>query len=144
MLDTKMVQSLLLRLVYVVPLVLAFSTNCGCGKSSIERTVVSGTVSYQGVPVEKGQIAFVPEASLPATIAGVIDGTYRIAPKGGVPVGVHKVKIQAFRTASTPSSELAIGGAGMQYLPPRYNTETELRVTIESSSKEVTQDFHLN
>ena len=32
----------------------------GCGKKGLERAVISGRVSYQGEPVQRGLLRFVP------------------------------------------------------------------------------------
>lgn len=133
----------LLRSPYGIALLLALILSVGCGKSGIERAVVSGAVSYRTAPIEKGEIAFVPENQQPTTIARITQGEYRIVAKGGVPVGAHKVQIKAFRTESTPHVDLAVGDASGQFLPSRYNKESELRVTIEPGQEEITHDFHL-
>jgi hypothetical protein len=118
-------------------------SGCG-GQSEIDRAVVHGVVSYQGKPVDKGEIAFIPEEQLPTTFGRILNGNYRIEAKGGVPVGTHKVQIKAFPpTNAGADADLAIGGAGKQYLPPQYNKNSELRATVESSGGEFAQDFHL-
>ena len=126
-------------------LILACAATSGCGgKSAIDRAVVQGAVSYQGAPVEKGEIAFIPTGQQPSTIARILDGTYRIEAKGGVPVGGHKVQIKAFRPANTTAAtDLAVGGRGKQYLPSKFNTQSELIVNVESNGNAVTHDFHL-
>lgn len=117
----------------------------GCQKTAFERTVVSGAVTYRGVPIESGEIAFIPEGQQPATIAAIRAGQYRAKAKGGVPVGTHQVKIKAFRDGNpTTKLELAIDSNGKQFLPPRYNQESELRVTISSAADEFVQDFQLD
>jgi hypothetical protein len=117
----------------------------GCQKSGFERTVVSGAVTYRGVPIESGEIAFIPEGQQPATIAAIRAGQYRAKAKGGVPVGTHQVKIKAFRDGNpSAKTDLAIDSNGKQFLPPRYNRESELRVTINSNAGEFVQDFQLD
>ena len=115
----------------------------GCGKSGIERTVITGSVTYQGAPVQQGRILFVPEGELPSSQARIANGAYRVESKGGIPVGTHKVKIRAYRFADVSSDDLAFGGPGKQFLPARYNDQTELRVAIDSTSQAMTHDFNL-
>jgi hypothetical protein len=116
----------------------------GCQKSGIERTVVTGEVTYQGTPIENGEIAFVPEAQLPTTIVRIRDGQYRAEAKGGVPVGAHQVQIKAFRDDKQPAkADFAIDTNGKQYLSPRYNRESQLQANVEATSGDFVQDFHL-
>ena len=125
-------------------LFLAMLTIAGCQKSGIERTVVSGEVTYQGTPVENGEIAFIPESQHPTTIVPVRAGQYRSEAKGGVPVGAHQVQIKAFR-GEQPSAkaEFARDSNGKQFLPKRYNRESKLRAVVEATPGGFVQDFHL-
>ena len=125
----------------------------GCGRDGPERAVVTGKVTYCGEPVKKGIIRFKPTkgTKTPPWGANIIDGRYEAFGKGGVPVGTHKVEIMAWRDAQPKSAQAAndsmdvAGGAisGKQYLPPKYNTRTELEITIEPGSGEVARDFIL-
>ena len=124
----------------------------GCGRAP-EAVVVTGSVTYQGRPIERGKIRFVPrEASVtPISGAYISAGKYKVIAKGGVPYGTHKIMIVAHRpTASylrqhgppTPETEWD-QVPKEQYLPARYNAQTELEVTIESGSREVIKNFVL-
>src|SRR5206468_3386524 len=70
----------------------------GCGDSNLAS--VSGTVTYEGQPVEKGFISFLPE-DREANTAGIdiIKGKYHI--KGMVP-GKKRVKITALAASEPP------------------------------------------
>lgn len=67
--------------------------SAGCGKP----TFVTGTVTYEGQPVEKGAISFVPKEGQGPTAGAMIEGgKYRVEPiKPGIKVvqiiGVKKV-----------------------------------------------------
>lgn len=125
----------------------------GCGSDrGPERVIVFGTVTYNGKPVS-GTIRFVPTAAsaVPMAAASIIDGAYRVGLRGGVSVGTHTVAIEAYHVPSSTSAQgmapLPIAGArgvsGVQYLPKRYNTNSELKVTIEPGSREITKSFDL-
>lgn len=77
----------------------------GCGKpSGLIVAAVTGTVTFDGVPVESGLVTFIPDAERgtngPIGI-GIIqpDGTYRVVtdPNGealpGAVVGFHRIRI---------------------------------------------------
>jgi len=126
----------------------------GCGRSGPERVVVSGTVTYQGKPVEDGQIRFVPAKGTEAPMSGgpIKDGKYAVDMKGGVPVGTHKVQILAHRfppeslkileTLPPDATELEMPPRE-QYIPKKYNVNTTLEITIPSGSGKINRDFEL-
>ncbi|NLY02237.1 MAG: hypothetical protein GXY83_39635 [Rhodopirellula sp.] len=121
----------------------------GCGESGgIERTVVSGTVSYDGQPIEEGMIRFVPTKDTAAPVSGaeIQGGKYTVDAKGGVPVGSHRVEVEAYRTGAAPAAGEEVpgveGAPKEQFLPEKYNLKSELEVTIGSDGP-VTEDFDL-
>lgn len=121
----------------------------GCGGGDLEKVVVSGNVSYRGRPVENGDVLFYPAANTQGPVSGasIKDGRYVASAKGGVPVGRHQVQIRAFRTDTpvpTTVEELDAPGRRRQYLPPKYNTNTELKITIPPGDRKITRDFELN
>lgn len=121
----------------------------GCGKNGPECVTVSGQVTYQGKPVESGEMRLFPiEGTVaPMTGAKIEGGHYRVKHHGGVQIGTHKVEILAFEVeANQPSTGQGQSYGGpphRQYLPPKYNKNTELKMTIESGSGPVTHDFEL-
>ena len=99
----------------------------GCGRGSgLDRVTVSGKVSYRGKPVPDGMIAFVPikDTRGPTSSAIIKDGDYQVVAAGGVPLGTHRVEIQAFRPLAKrperPQGLLRHEGRE-QYLPEKYN-----------------------
>ena len=70
----------------------------GCGKESSTK-VVYGTVTYAGERVETGQLRFVPIDGTPgpASLAKIVNGEFRIEARGGVPIGRHRVEVEAFK-----------------------------------------------
>jgi len=111
---------------------------------------VWGTVSYEGAPVQEGQIVFFPieDTRGPSTGAEIREGRYEIprsdGPRAG---GVYRVEI----TAAGPARSYApnASGAGMvaevkgQLLPPAYNQQSKLRAEISPDADENQHDFHL-
>lgn len=116
-----------------------------------EAVVVYGAVSVNGDPVSNGEIRFYPSegTSGPVTGAPIRQGTYEVIAKGGVPVGNHVVKIQAFREVAGDVSgipaELAEDYSGdvQQFLPPRFNSRSELRHVVVPGVSRQQLDFPL-
>ena len=124
----------------------------GCGPSGPERVVVSGKVTYRGVPLKTGEIRFIPIKGTEGPMWGALiaDGQYTADGKGGVPVGTHRVEILA-----TSVREMGEGGRGFdgppkpgmnrtpRKLPAKYNRQSTLEITIEPGSGSIVKDFAL-
>ncbi|MBU4273365.1 MAG: hypothetical protein KKA28_16015 [Planctomycetes bacterium] len=135
---------------------LALAGGCG-GDSGPPRAVVSGTITYQGKPVETGEIRFIPTKGSkgPMSFAPIIDGKYRVAVRGGAVVGAARVEIFGYRpdpNYKVPPVDQEGPGIGgprrveppkTQFLPAKYNSQSELETTIEGGSGEITRDFTL-
>lgn len=129
-----------------MPIVLAVACCCGCGPSGPERAKVSGSVTYMGKPIAQGTIRFIPteDTKGPVASANIQQGKYEAVTKGGVVVGTNRVEITAVVPRKDPMSRdlAAMEGAGVQYLPTKYNRQSELTVKIESG-KPAVLDFNL-
>lgn len=135
----------------------ALVATTGCGSSSgLERIFVEGAASYRGKPLEKGEIRFVPIQGTkgPANTAQISEGRYRIIERGGVPAGMYRVEIQAFRAipnAKPYTQDQADGRWDIkagdipeeQFLPIQFNRTSKLEVLIDAGGSEVTKDFDL-
>lgn len=137
-----------LRTSALVGCVLA-ATALGCGApSDFKRAIVTGKITYQGTPVSHGEVLLLPEPGATGPISGgrFADGVYRIDAHGGVPVGTYRVEIKGYR--ELPGQKLGPGDPDYgdreeQILPSKYNSESELKLTVESSSGALTKDFLL-
>lgn len=123
-------------------LVLNFAIlGCGGGVEGPATHPVSGTVTFEGKPIAKGSIGFIPveiegkpDAVGPDYGLDIVDGKY----SGEVSAGEKKVAIYA----SWPTGETEEGDAGspdvpvMESLPAKYNTESELTATIKEGANE--------
>ena len=128
-------------------LLLGLGLLLGCGHGSeIQRVIVAGKVSYQGQPIADGSILFVPARGTKGPQAGaqIADGAYRVTAGGGVPVGMHRVEIQAYRAATGTNrpAPLQDRQGKQQYLPEQYNYKSTLEATIDSTGEQ-TRDFDL-
>jgi hypothetical protein len=77
--------------------VLVTLVGCGGGSDQPKFANVSGTVTYNGKPLEKGQITFQTDGRGP-TASDIVDGKYT----GQAMVGSNRVAIAAFRKAAKP------------------------------------------
>ncbi len=113
----------------------AVSALAGCGDSSMAQ--VSGSVTVDGQPIDKGAIAFYPVDGKAPTAGGEIKaGAYSVR----VPVGLMKVEIsmpkevgkkKLYNTPNSPEHPIY-----SEALPPRYNKNTELKLDVMSGKTE--------
>jgi hypothetical protein len=125
----------------------------GCGSSN--RGAVTGKVTVNGELLKEGQLAFVPlDSGLgPSAGAGIINGEYKIDAAKGPLAGEYRVEINAFRKTGKKTWDGMgdeQGPAGKKnfveeveaFIPPKYNTASELRATIKAGEVNV-YDFDL-
>jgi len=127
----------------------------GCGKSEgIERVTVQGKVTFDGKPVEKGIIAFLPSGETKGPSAGVEikDGQYNIPKETGPTPGPHRIEITATRVEGKIEVQGIDGAQGglsgaqtadniVMYIPEKFNKNSELSYTVKPGPN--TEDFNL-
>jgi len=131
---------------------LAACSLSGCAEKGLERTIVSGAITYKGAPVTDGTITFTPMAGsqVPSSGASIVDGRYVVDGRGGVPVGSHRISIEAYHLVpytlgpgESPPRNYFEGKSREQYLPEKYNSNSQLDITIEPGSSAIAKDFAL-
>lgn len=101
----------------------------GCGAS---KPVMEGTVTLDGAPIEKGTIMLMPTNGKGQNAGcGIAAGQYRME----VSPGTMQVRITANRKDGKMPDPLNPGSGAMidryvDYVPKRYNENTELEVTL--------------
>lgn len=107
----------------------------GCS-SEPRRQAVSGTVTFQGRPLESGSIEFSPEADGKGSIGGAVvsKGKYEIPAAQGLLPGRYKVSVSAAGGKAEPGPDDAPGENKPQkeLIPEKYNAATELRADVTS------------
>jgi hypothetical protein len=99
----------------------------GCGPGSPAMYRVSGSVTFDGGPVENGEIIFVPFDKRVAPDAGNIDhGTYDLLVKAGK----KRVEIRASRPVVGKKPN-PMGPVYQDYLPEKYNARTTLEADVK-------------
>ncbi len=120
----------------------------GCGEGA--SCSLSGQVTFEGQPIEDGNIRLNPIEGTPGKggAAKIVNGAYEIAEGNGMLAGKHQVLISATRgTGRMVRAESLDGGPSqteqiVQYIPARYNHATELVLDLEPG--ENAEDFPLN
>ncbi|MGQ9771733.1 MAG: hypothetical protein ACUVQG_14365 [Thermogutta sp.] len=125
---------------WIVPLAVVGASITGCGGP--QKGTLTGRVTFAGQPIEEGGIRLDPASGTGEPMATKIaNGEYRF--ETGIPVGEYKVFITAQRNAGeVMSPELGQKvSVREQYLPAKYNVQTQLTVKINPGSN--SQDFDL-
>jgi len=128
---------------------------CGCGgPRGPERAEINGIVTLDGELLEHGGLQLFPAEGTQGPTAGsqIIDGKYHVAQEEGPVLGTYRVVITAVRktgkkvplgpeSLSPNAPPTATVDDVEQYIPARYNKQSELTVEIESGTNEA--DFTL-
>jgi hypothetical protein len=102
---------------------------------------VSGTVTFEGKPLDQGAIQFLPFGAGPTESgAGIKDGKYSIPAANGLSPGRYKVTVFSYDETGpkVPREEIPGDPGGMQFkerIPARYNTETTLTAEVVAGQK---------
>jgi hypothetical protein len=101
---------------------------CGCGPSDPGLYKISGTVSFDGQPVEKGTIVFEPVDSIPGNGAGgeIHHGVFTLQSRQGK----KKISIRATRPIPGKWNNVMKVPAIQQYIPAEYNSKTTLTAEV--------------
>ena len=137
-------------------------TVLGCGDDSglAKRYSVSGTVNYNGKPVEKGTITFTPSVEGGRAASGdIADGSYSlttVTPGDGAIPGAYKVTVMAKEIDTTKLKEVAKGGqfhhdkdfakankTAKALIPPKYQLASTSDLTAEVKASSNTIPFEL-
>jgi hypothetical protein len=120
---------------FLVGCLFAASLGCGANTGSPDKVIVSGTVTFDAAPVTNGQILFFPIEGTKGAASGasLVDGTFTVTGKGGVPYGKHRVEIRAAKPGP--------GGVDAQYIPRQYNDASTLTAEVTPETEKL--DFAL-
>jgi hypothetical protein len=138
------------RLMLVV--VVVFSIGCGESSSLLPAT---GTVTYQGKPVENATVTFVPEKGDMSTGTTDVSGKFEMKTKGkpGANAGkntvyIAKQDLKGVSTTMTPEDMMKMASKGASFtpkslLPAKYNDPKNVVLTADVQSGKSTFDFAL-
>ena len=142
------------RVLFLSGVSVLFATGCGGGPTGPVFVAVSGNVSVDGQPVEKGAITFVSKDESRTAAAPIQNGTYQIpASEGRIP-GSQKVSVFAYRKTgkkrkdggrlgmfegkATRNPALGKGDVPQdeeeQFLPVKFNANSTLTADLKQGS----------
>jgi hypothetical protein len=99
----------------------------GCGPSGPPLFKVTGEVTFDGRPVEDGEILFIAADKESGPEVGWIkNGAYELHAR----VGKKRVEIRASR--AVPGKVNPMGAVYADYIPRRYNAETTLEAEVRA------------
>jgi hypothetical protein len=114
------------------------ASSLGCSRK--ETLEVSGHVTFDDAPVEKGEVSFIATDGSGATAGGVIEnGAFRFETKPGS----KRVEIRASRPLPAnrqPNPEMGL--AYEDYIPAQFNRDSKLTAEV-SADGERTYQFDL-
>ena len=120
----------------------------GCKDSGSGRVEIEGRVTLNKNPLEKGLVSFRPQPGTASPSAGakIVDGDFSVASDGGLLPGEFWVEITASRPTGkkvrTRFSDQMVT-LEEQYVPDKYNTKTQLEITIPPDVEKITKNFEL-
>ena len=115
----------------------------GCASDPLGRQAVSGTVEFQGQPLDQGRIQFVPVTKGPTESGATIEnGKFQIPRESGLAPGTYKVSVFSYdqKGAKVPSEEIPGDPGNTQFkerIPKKYNAETTLTVEVKKDESNV-------
>lgn len=140
-----------LRRILLVVLALAFACFAGCGKDPTydgqQRFPISGTVSFDGQPVDGGMISFVPEAGDSNPSGGpILNGKFELPEEQGPNQGRYRVAV-VWRKPTGKKRQDSDSGEPIdevkQIIPPKFNGATTLYATVTDDSEKNVFSFDL-
>lgn len=119
----------------VMPLLTILAAGC---KPAMDRTGIQGVVSYQGRPIERGQIEMYPIEGTNGPMVGSLiqRGAYQIeANKGPAVGGKYKVRIIGLRKTGAKMKDRDRPQATPDdvyenFIPAEFNSQSALKIAI--------------
>lgn len=108
---------------------LVVAAGCGGSSNGLDTYPVSGTVTFDGTPIEKGRITFRDASANGRAFSAEIDnGSYELESEAGT----MTVTIIASRIipGKFGTEEGTKDPAGEMYIPKKYNDETTLKAEV--------------
>lgn len=119
-----------------------FAAGCGGGSATVPMVAVTGTVTFDGAPVEEGVVTFEDTATgYAATGDLAAGGAYTLqVPAGSYQVGIAPPTVEVAATADTPADE---DYKKVDNIPEKYWYGYESGLTATVSNDAVTFDFDM-
>ena len=116
---------------------LLLSATTGCWSSGPPKYPVMGEVQFKKAPIESGTLTLIPKSSQArTTVARIVNGKYSTE----VTAGDWTVNIQAVREKGPVDPRLG-EAPREQYIPIKYNGDSQLQITMPSDKNEFNFDL---
>jgi len=118
--------------------ILAVCFAVGCGDKTGGRVGLSGTVTFQGKPLDRGNILFIPSTPGPTqTGAEIKDGKFTIIKEQGLVPGKYKVSISSPDGVTPDASSNQPPGpsgnfASKERITPEFNTNSKEEIEVKA------------
>lgn len=126
----------------IFALVLSCLTFMGCKKDGLYE--ITGTVTFDGTPVQQGQIDFAPVSGSDGISAGgkIVDGKYavRLLP-GNMAVSISSSQKIKKENPTQEEIERGIDTVVQEIIPEKYNRRSQLKQEVTEGQK--VYDFDL-
>jgi hypothetical protein len=108
----------------------------GCGADTGGRVALSGNVTFQGQPLQRGSVEVVSEDGGQQTGAPIEQGRFSIPAPQGVTPGKYHVRIYsadetAAHNADEPPGPESMMPVAKEKIPPEFNSRTKLVFDVE-------------
>lgn len=116
----------------LVLMVAVFSLSVGCGNPPADpgpTAAVSGTVTVDEKPLEKGTIMFDPQTGAPPATLEIAGGKFA----GEAPVGKNLVSISSTHEVPMDGAEGDEVKVGEETLPAKFNSESTLSQDVKET-----------
>ena len=129
----------------IVTAVVVLTTCLGCGSKT---KTLTGKITFDGNPLDQGQITFEPKGLGKMSVAQIVEGTYTLPDKFGLVPGDYVVRITSERPTGAKvkpasySQDQTPMDVYQQFLPAKYNTKSTLSVNVSPDGENV-HDFAL-
>jgi hypothetical protein len=108
----------------------------GCTGNSAGRHAITGTVTLDGSPLEKGNIGFQPlENGRTSSGAIISGGKFTIPANKGLPVGKYRVEVHSAASGTPPADPNALPGSGpappKELIPSDWNEDSKQTIEVK-------------
>lgn len=113
----------------------------GCGNSGQKLHKVSGKVTFEGEPVQEGQVVFKRTTDQKEWSGAIKSGSYELNCEEGdmkVQIVASKTIEGKFDTTSNPGHKEPLR---TMYIPKKYNSETTLTAKVDAATTNVPFDL---
>lgn len=120
---------------------LVLALGCG-GNSGPQRAAVSGTITFDGQPLSRGTITFVPAVEGTAASGEIENGQFSIPADKGPSPGKCRVEVVSFQETGKKVPGISDDASGMtaetkQVIPEQFNTKSTLEENVDENGDNV-------